>query len=208
VVGDVRHGTLDEDGGSEAYWPQLQTPMEGAAIVVRAAPGKDPESLAGAVRQAVRALDPDLPVDEVRTFEDVVSEALSQNRFKTVLLALFAGIALVLAAVGVYGVISYSVTQRTHEIGIRMALGAQRTSVLRMVVRQGMALVLTGVGVGLVLAWLASRYLASEVYGVSTSDPVTFVAVPLVLAGVSLLANYLPARRATAVDPLEALRYE
>jgi putative ABC transport system permease protein len=208
VVGDVRHGTLDEDGGSEAYWPQFQTPFEGTAIVVRAAEGRSPESLAGAVRQVVRGIDPDLPVDEVRPFDEVVSEALSQSRFKTVLLGLFAAIALVLAAVGVYGVISYSVTQRTHEIGIRMALGAERASVLRMVVRQGMALVLTGVGVGVLLAFLASRYLATQVYGVSTSDPATFVAVPLVLAAVSLLANYLPARRATAVDPLEALRYE
>ncbi|HVR96529.1 MAG TPA: ABC transporter permease, partial [Thermoanaerobaculia bacterium] len=208
VVGDVRHGTLNEDGGSEAYWPQFQAPFQSASIVVRAAGAGNPERLAGAVRQTVRALDPDLPVDEIRPFDEVVSEALSQSRFKTVLLGLFAAIALVLAAVGVYGVISYSVTQRTHEIGIRMALGAERTSVLRMVVRQGMVLVLTGVGVGVVLAWMASRYLETQVYGVSTSDPATFVAVPLVLAGVSLLANYLPARRATTVDPLEALRYE
>ncbi|HKV13031.1 MAG TPA: ABC transporter permease [Thermoanaerobaculia bacterium] len=206
VVGEVRHSAMNEEAGSEAYWSQLQDPMPDAALVVRTA--KDPATLAGPVREQVKALDPNLPIDQIRTLEDLVSASLSQSRFKTVLLALFAGLALVLAAVGVYGVVSYTVAQRTHEIGIRMALGAQRRSVLRLVVGQGMVLVLAGVGAGLAGAWFASRYLEGQVYGVSAKDPVTFLAVPLVLAAVALVANYLPARRATQVDPLVALRRE
>ncbi|HYG65048.1 MAG TPA: FtsX-like permease family protein, partial [Thermoanaerobaculia bacterium] len=206
--GDVRNRDLGEEPDMQTYWPQLQTPVVSAALVVRAGSGREPEDLAGVLRQVVTAADKEIPVDQVRSLEEVVSQALAQSRFKTVLLGLFAGLALVLAAVGVYGVISYSVAQRTHEIGIRMALGAHRGQVLRMVVRQGMGLVLAGVIAGLVLAWFAVRLLTDQVYGVSPSDPATFALVPLVLLAVALLANYLPARRATRVDPLEALRYE
>ncbi|HSK78701.1 MAG TPA: ABC transporter permease [Thermoanaerobaculia bacterium] len=204
VVGEVRHNAMNEEAGSEAYWSQLQNPMPDAALVVRTS--QDPATLAGPVREQVKALDPNLPIDQIRTLEELVSASLSQSRFKTVLLALFAGLALVLAAVGVYGVVSYTVAQRTHEIGIRMALGAQRQSVLRLVVGQGMVLVLAGVAAGLLGAWFASRYLEDQVYGVSAKDPATFLAVPLVLAAVAFVANYLPARRATQVDPLVALR--
>jgi putative ABC transport system permease protein len=206
VVGDVHHQTLSQDSGSEAYWPQYQDPIAGAPLIVRG-PG-DPARLAGPVRAAVAAVDPDLPLDRVQTMTEVVAASLAQSRFKAVLLALFAGLALVLAMVGVYGVISYSVAQRSHEIGIRMALGAQTGQVLRLVVRQGMTQVLIGLALGLAGAWYASRFLAGQIYGLSATDPLTFVAVPLGLAAVALVANYLPARRATRVDPLDALRQE
>jgi putative ABC transport system permease protein len=206
VVGDVRHQALSEEAGAEAYWPQFQDPITSATLLVRGA--GDPGRLTAPVREAVRALDPDLPLDKVAPLDDVVAASLAQSRFKAVLLALFAGLALVLALVGVYGVVSYTVSQRTHEIGIRMALGAQRDQVLRLVVRQGMTQVLIGLALGLAGAWFASRFLAGQVYGLSATDPVTFVAVPLGLAAVALVANYLPARRATRVDPLTALRQD
>ena len=206
VVADVRHAGLGQDTTSEAYWPHFQNPQSALTVMVRTK--GDPQSLVGPVRDAIKEIDPEQPVDQVRTLEDVVSSALSESRFRTVLLAIFAAVALVLASVGVYGVISYSVAQRTHEIGVRMALGARRGEVLGMVVRQGMALVAIGVAVGLAGAWVLSRYLSSQVYEVSTTDPLTFILVPVVLLAVALVANLLPARRATRVDPLEALRYE
>ncbi len=211
VVANLHHRSLDQDPGQEVYWPQLQSPVGGQLSVVLKTAG-DPTKLAGAVRAAVRSIDGDLPVERVRPLESVVAEALASSRFQTVLLGIFAGAALLLAAVGVYGVISYSVAQRTHEIGIRMALGARRPAVLGLVIRQGMALVLAGVGLGLVLSmillrWLSER-LASFLYGGRAFDPLTLVAVPLVLLAVALLANWLPARRATRVDPLVALRSE
>jgi putative ABC transport system permease protein len=211
VVADIHHRTLDQDPGSEVYWPQLQNPVGGQLSIVLKTAG-EPTKLAGAVRAAVRAVDSDLPVDRVRPLESVVAEALAGSRFQSVLLGIFAGAALLLAAIGVYGVISYSVAQRTHEIGIRMALGARRPEVLGLVIRQGMALVLAGVGLGLalavlLLAWLSER-LAKFIYGGSAFDPLPLIAVPLVLLAVALLANWLPARRATRVDPLVALRYE
>jgi putative ABC transport system permease protein len=156
----------------------------------------------------VQDLDRDLPVDPAQTMDEVVAASLASNRFNTVLLGLFAGLALVLAAVGVYGVVSYTVDQRTHEIGIRMALGAHRDDVLGLVLGQGMILVLIGLGLGLAGAFAATRQLASLVYGVSTNDPWTFAIVALVLAAVALAANFLPARRATRIDPLIALRQE
>jgi putative ABC transport system permease protein len=204
VVGDVRHEALGKEAGSEVYLPQFQQPIPYAVLVVRG--GGDPARLAAPVREAVKSLDPDLPVDKVTTLRDVVAASLAQSRFKAVLLALFAGLALVLAVVGVYGVVSYSVAQRTHEIGVRMALGAGRDSVLLLVVRQGMTQVLIGLALGLAGAWYASRLLAGEIYGLSVTDPLTFVAMPLALGLVALAANYFPARRATQVDPLVALR--
>jgi predicted permease len=206
VVGDVRHQSLSEEPGGEVYNAQLQDPMPNATLVVHTK--SDPRALAGPIRRQVQALDRDLPIDQVRTMPEIVEASLAPNRFNTVLLGIFAGLALLLAAVGVYGVVSYTVTQRTHEIGIRMALGAQGEDVLGLVVRQGMALVLAGLAVGLGCALVATRQLASLVYGVSTKDPWTFVTVALTLAGVALAANFLPARRATRVDPLTALRQE
>jgi putative ABC transport system permease protein len=211
VVADIHHRELDEDAGAEVYWPQLQNPVGGQLSILLRTEG-EPTQLAGAVREVVSSIDADLPVEQVRNMEAVVAESLAGSRFQTVLLGIFAAVALILAAIGVYGVISYSVTQRTHEIGIRMALGARRVEVLGLVVRQGMALVLAGVVAGLALAlllvwWLAER-LTSLIYGGRALDPLTFVAVPLVLLAVALLANWLPARRATRVDPLVALRSE
>jgi putative ABC transport system permease protein len=206
VVGDVRHLSLDRDPCDEIYTAQLQSPMLNSTLVVHTA--ADPRTLATPIRRLVQDLDHDLPVDQAQTMDDVVAASLASNRFNTVLLGLFAGLALVLAAVGVYGVVSYTVDQRTHEIGIRMALGAHRDDVLSLVLRQGMILVSIGLGLGLAGAFAATRQLASLVYGVSTNDPWTFAIVALVLAAVGLAANFLPARRATRIDPLIALRQE
>ena len=168
----------------------------------------DPASIVSAVRTEVAALDKDLPLYSVETLEEYVAASLAQQRFQTLLLTLFATVALILTAVGLYGVVSYSVAQRTREIGIRMALGARMTDVLKLIVKGGMALALTGVGLGLVGALALTRFIASLLFGVSATDAATFITVPVVLLAVALFACYLPARRATRVEPLVALRYE
>jgi putative ABC transport system permease protein len=168
----------------------------------------DPLSLAGAVKSAVWAIDKNLPVSEVRAMDDVVSEAVGPQRFNTTLLGLFSTVALILAVVGIYGVLSDSVTARTHEIGVRMALGARSADVLTMVVKQGMALVGIGIAAGLFGAYLLTQLMSSLLYEVSTTDRVTFLAIPVALAAIALAACLVPARRATRVDPLIALRYE
>jgi putative ABC transport system permease protein len=188
------------------YTSYLQDPFAGMSYVVRSS--VEPESLVPAVREAVRSVDRAQPVADVRTMEQIVTEAAAQPRFNSLLLGLFASMALLLAAAGIYGVMSYSVTQRTHEIGIRIALGAQDGDVLRFVVGQGMAMALAGVGLGLACALALTRVMSSLLYGVSATDPATFAAVALLLTAVALLASYLPARRATKVDPMVALRYE
>jgi putative ABC transport system permease protein len=206
VVGDVRHDTLDGEKTAEAYWPQIQSPMTDSFVVLRTQ--GDPAQLTASLRAAVRELDRDLPIDRIQTMEQVMRDSLAPSRIKTLLLGIFSGLALVLAAVGVYGVVSYSVAQRTHEIGIRMALGARPGQVQRLVVVQGMRIVLLGAAFGLALAGWASRFLGSQVYGVTATDPTTFLVVPILLLLVALVANLVPALRATRVDPLEALRYE
>jgi predicted permease len=206
VVGDVRHAELGSDPGPQIYLPMGQSPMDTATLVLRTS--TDPEALTGAVRSAVREIDPSLPLYRVQPMEDVVAASLADQRFSATLLGVFAALALVLASLGVYGVISYSVAQRSRELGLRMALGARRDGVLRLVVRQGMGLVLVGVGVGLVGAFLASRLLRSLLYEVGAGDPLTYVVVPVVLTLVGLVATLIPALRATRVDPVVALKAE
>jgi putative ABC transport system permease protein len=168
----------------------------------------DPASLIAAARQQVLELDRDLPVFNVRTMEQVLANSVASYRQNTILLGLFAAVAFVLAAVGIYGVLAYDVAQRRHEIGIRLALGAQTRDVLKLVVGHGMALALLGTGLGLAGAFALTRWLKTLLFGVSTTDPRTFAGVALLLILVALLACWIPARRATKVDPLRALRHE
>jgi putative ABC transport system permease protein len=210
VAGDIRHNAVAEEPRPEMYFPHAQLSLalggtvQAMTLVVRTAP--EPLALAAPVREVIRTLDPNLPVANLRSMERVVDQAFAEQRFTMLLLALFALLALVLGAVGIYGVIAYAVSRRTHEIGIRMALGAGAGTIRRMVVRQGVVLVALGVALGLLAALGATRILASLLYGVTTTDPLTFVTVPLLLVVVALIASYLPARRATRVDPMIALR--
>jgi putative ABC transport system permease protein len=206
VVADVRSLELNTEPSPEIYTSYLQDPFAGMSYVVRTS--VEPESLIPSVREAVRQIDKAQPVAEVREMEQIVSEVAAQPRFNTLLLGLFAGVALLLAAAGIYGVMSYSVTQRTHEIGLRMALGAQTSDVIRLVVGQGIKLTLVGLALGLACAFALTRVMAALLYGVSPTDPGTFAFGALLLVVVALLACYLPARRAAKVDPLVALRYE
>src|ERR1700738_797954 len=176
------------------------------ALIVRAS--VEPMSLASSIRNAIWAVDKDQPVDNIDAMDHIVSVAVARQRFSMLLLGVFAGLALVLAAVGIYGVMSYSVAQRTREIGIRLALGAQRGDVLRMTMGQGLKLVSIGVGIGLIAAFILTRVMASLLFGVNATDPTTFVVIPLVLMSVALLASYIPALRATKVDPMVALHYQ
>jgi putative ABC transport system permease protein len=165
-------------------------------------------SLAMPLRNAVWAVDKDQPVSNIRDMEEIVAAAMARQRFSTMLLGIFAALALVLAAVGIYGVMSYSVAQRTREIGVRMALGAQRSDVLRMTMGQGFKLVALGVVIGLAASLVLTRVMASLLFGISATDPFTFIAISLVLLAVAMLASYIPSLRATRVDPMVALHYQ
>jgi len=206
VVGDVRHTGLDEEPKPEMFYPYLQSPLSFMTLMVRSA--TDEKSLRASIQREIRAVDPDLPVYGIKSMEQLISESVSPRRLNMILLTTFAIVALVLAALGIYGVMAYSVSQRTHEIGIRMALGAQRGDVLKMIVGQGLILTLTGIGIGLAASFGLTRLMASLLYGVTATDPLTFIVVALVLGTVALMASFIPARRATRVDPMEALRYE
>ena len=207
VVKDVRQYELGIEPKPQMYLPHAQNEFfDPRALVVRT--NVDPLSLATTVRRTVWEIDKDQPVSDISSMEQVVSESVARQRFSMLLLGVFAGLALVLAAVGIYGVISYSVAQRTHEIGIRMALGAQRRDVLRLTVRQGLKLVIIGVLIGLAAAFLLTRIMSSLLFGVSATDPTTFAAISIMLMSVALLASYIPALRATRVDPMVALHYQ
>ncbi len=206
VVGDVRDVALSKKPGPMMYVPFAQAPLYGGEVVVRSS--LSPSSVAAAIRQAVHSIDKDLPVTDFESFPDALGQSISQERFRTFLLGSFSAIALALAAVGIFGVISYSASQRRHEIGIRMALGAQRRDVLRLILGQGAKLALLGLGVGVVFAFVLTRFMASLLYGISATDPLTFGAVAIALLGVAVAACYIPARRAMRVDPMVALRYQ
>jgi putative ABC transport system permease protein len=206
LVGHVRHKDLEGDSRVQYYVPLMQRPNAGVFLAARTS--GDPEALTAPVRGVIRELDGDLPVYKVTTMRQLVADSMAQRRFSMLMLGIFAAVALLLASVGLYGVLAYSVTQRTREIGVRMALGAQTRDVLRMVVGQGMALALAGVGVGLGVAFAVTRLMTSFLYGVTATDPAVFAAVAVLLTAVAFLACYIPARRATRVDPMEALRYE
>ncbi|MGA3301118.1 MAG: ABC transporter permease, partial [Candidatus Acidiferrales bacterium] len=209
VVGDVLQG-LDTDAKAEMYLPYRQAdtvlPVFQLSVVLRTS--GDPRLQAAALRSAVREIDPNQPVVKIRTMEENMATSVTEPRFRTWLIGIFAALALVLAAVGIYGVMSYSVNQRTNEMGIRVTLGAQPNDVFRIVVGEGLRLALIGVGVGLIGALAATRVLRTFLYGVSAIDPVTFAVTAALLTLVAVAACYFPARRATRVDPMVALRYE
>jgi predicted permease len=215
VVADVKNGGLDKPTGTELYFPYQQTStvpsvtnsfVPGAALLIRTK--VDPHSLAGSARAQVRALDPTIPIAEVASMEDVLSRSVSRPRFLTLLMTLFSSLSLLLAALGIYGVISYAVAQRTSEIGIRMALGAQSGHVLRLVGQSGLRIALAGTTVGALGALALTRYLSGLLFGVSSLDITTFLTMAAILAAVTMLACYIPARRASRISPTIALRYD
>ncbi len=206
VVGDVRQISLDQPAREEMYVSNSVRPTQEMSFIVRT--DGPPERLGTAVTKAIRSTDPEQPVFGVMPMEQLLANASAERRFSLLLLTLFAAIALLLSGIGIYGIMAYTTTQRRHEIGVRMALGAGGPDVLRLVVGQGMRLVVVGLGIGLAGAWLLSRVLSSQLYGVSAQDPVTYASVALLLGGVALAASYLPARRAVRVDPMAALRSE
>ena len=206
VVGDVKHAGLDGEIRPMTYWPYARNPYGSMTIAVRTAGAG--QGVVNAIGAVIRQMDPDLAVANVRTMDEVVANSVAQRRLTMLLLTIFAGAALLLAAVGIYGVIAYSVTQRTQEIGIRMALGAQRGDVLRMIVGQAMTLTAAGIVIGAIGAFLLTRVMTGLLFNVKPGDPLTFVAVAVVLALVAASASYIPGRRATRVDPVIALRAE
>jgi len=206
VAGRIKQYSLEADDRIAFYMPHTQAPRREMFLTVRSQ--QDPATLTASVRQMMQQLDPDLPVYSVRTMRQLVAESLARRRFSMVLLGLFAAVALVLATLGIYGMLAYLVNQGTREIGIRMALGATRSVILRLVVGQGMAVAATGVTLGVLGALGLSRFLQSLLFGVATHDPLTFASIPLLLGVVALLASYFPARRGAQVDPMVCLRWE
>jgi putative ABC transport system permease protein len=208
VVGDVRYQGLSEPTIPEMYfaYDQALWPQHTMTVLVRTA--RSPTDVIATVRREVTSLDPNLPIYDVRTMDQWIANSLAAPRFNVVLLGTFAGLALILASVGIYGVVAYSVTQRTRELGLRMAIGAQQRDVVAMVLRESLIVVAVGMAVGVTAALLATRALSGLLFGIGPLDPVTWTAVTGVLFGVAFLASYVPARRATRVDPLIALRAE
>jgi len=206
VVGDVRYSGLDDPGAAAIYTPFAQTPFMWTNLMIRTS--VPPQTLFQSVRKTVASVDPMLEASSLRTMDQLVSESVARPRFNTSLLAAFAALALALAAVGIYAVIAYSVTQRTHEIGVRLALGARKGNVILLILKQGMSPALVGAALGLGGAWAMTRLMSGLLFEVSATDPVTFAGVTLLLLAIALLACWIPARRATKVDPMIALRCE
>jgi putative ABC transport system permease protein len=206
VVADVKFKNLTSEWTPTSYVPQAQIPIGRLTVISRTA--ADPSALARPLAETVRSIDPDLPAYNIKTVEDYLDGIIAIPRFNTMLLGIFAGLALILTAIGLYGVISYSVAQRTHEIGIRVALGAQPSEMMRLVIGQGVRLAVFGIGIGLMAALAFTHFLSSLLFGVTATDPISFATVIVTLVAVVLLACYVPARRAMRVDPMVALRYE
>ena len=204
VVGNIKRKGLTADADPEYFLPYSQAMITNPFLTIRTS--GDPASVENALRAAVQEMDKSMPVYQVSTLEDYVSKSVAQPRFQTLLLSCFAGIALMLSAIGLYGLLSYMVVQRTLEIGLRMALGAQRTDVVRMIVRRGLTLALIGLGAGLAISAMMTRLLSRMLYGIRPSDPTTFVAMAAILLVVSLVASSVPAFRAARLDPMETLR--
>ena len=207
VVGNVKHLSLRNEDSPEMYLPRTQIPFNIMSIVVRTNVS-NPSALTASLRKELSALDGTLPLTSVRVFDEYLSRSLARPRFNAMLLSIFAGTALLLTAIGIYGVMAYSVAQRTSEIGIRIALGAGKSSIFRLVVGQAMTIVAISLAVGLIGAFAATRLLNSLLFGVGASDPITFIAIVLLVSTVAFIAAWLPARRATRVDPIIALRAE
>ena len=208
IVGHVKNNTLDQVGREQIYVPIAQTPFPIRNMYLTVRASGDPAAMASAIQRTVRTLDPSLPVYEVKTMDAWLDATVSPRRFNVMLLLAFGALALTLAAIGTYGVIAYSVSQRTQEIGIRMALGASRQDVLRMVVGGGLRLAIAGVLIGVALSLAAGRFISTLLFGVRATDPLTFSAVAAALLATAVFAAWIPARRATRVDPMVALRYE
>jgi ABC-type antimicrobial peptide transport system permease subunit len=214
IVGDVRAGALDDEPGTVMYVPQGQMTDAANALNVGLTPvawivrtGVPPSTVSAAVQEQLRQAT-GLPVSDVQTMTEVVSRSVSRQRFNMLLMSVFAASALLLAAIGIYGLMAYSVEQRTQELGIRLALGAEAVSVRRMVVLQGMRLAIVGIGVGIAGAFALTRFITTFLFGVEARDPLVFAGIPALLAAIALAAVWVPALRASRVDPLEALRYE
>jgi putative ABC transport system permease protein len=207
IVGNVKHLSLKNEDSPEMYLPRTQIPFDIMTLVVRTKVS-EPTALTASIRSELAALDRAIPLRSVKVFDDYISRSLARPRFNALLLSIFAGTALVLTAIGIYGVLAYSVSQRTNEIGIRIALGAGQSSIFRLVVGQAMTLVAISIGIGLAGAFAATRLLNSLLFGVGASDPVTFAAIVLLVTTVASLAAWIPARRAARVDPIVALRTE
>ncbi|MFI5280264.1 MAG: FtsX-like permease family protein, partial [Gemmatimonadales bacterium] len=206
VVGHMKHEGLDAQARVQYYFPIAQNALPFLGFAVRTT--NEPTTALADIRAAVRSVDPDLPLANINTMEMLIDQTTGPRRFSMLLLGSFAGLALVLASIGLYGVMSYTVTQRARELGVRVALGAASRDVLTLVLGQGARLAVVGVAIGLVASLAVTRVMKDMLFGVSATDPVTFVAISTVLLAVALLASYLPARRATKVDPIEALRSE
>jgi putative ABC transport system permease protein len=206
VVGDVKAEGLAAPAIPECYVPYAQLPFAPMSVVVRTV--ITPQSIVPTLAKKVQSLDKDLPLLHVKTLNAYIGDSIASTRFETILLGIFGALAFVLTAVGLYGVVSYTTVQRTREIGIRVAMGAEREAIIRMIVGNGVSLASIGMGIGVAAAFLLTRLVANLLYGVSASDPLTFLSVVVVLIAMAMLAGYIPARRAAKVDPMVALRYE